>query len=86
METKPDSAVDAIRQPKLLERVRQVIRTKHYSRRTEDAYRGWLHRFIVFHNKRHPQEMGAAEVTQFLTHLAVNGNVAASTQNSPREI
>jgi len=81
METKTDSAVDAIRQPKLLERVRQVIRTKHYSRRTEDAYIGWLQRFIVFHNKRHPQEMGAAEITQLLTHLAVNGNVAASTQN-----
>jgi len=81
METKPDSVVDPVRKPKLLERIRQVIRTKHYSRRTEDAYIGWVHRFIVFHNKRHPHEMGAAEITQFLTHLAVNGNVAASTQN-----
>ena len=54
---------------------------RHYSIRTEDAYLGWIKRFILFHRKRHPKEMGVAEVSEFLTHLAVAGNVAASTQN-----
>lgn len=67
--------------PKLLDQVRDLIRLKHYSIRTEQAYLGWVKRFILFHGKRHPKEMGAEEVTQFLTHLAVQGNVAASTQN-----
>lgn len=67
--------------PKLLDQVRDLIRLKHYSIRTEQAYLGWVRRFILFHGKRHPKEMGAEEVTQFLTHLAVQGNVAASTQN-----
>jgi len=69
------------RKPKLLDQVRAAIRTRHYSLRTEEAYVGWIKRFILFHNKRHPRELGEAEVNQFLTHLAVKENVAASTQN-----
>lgn len=64
-----------------LESVRGLIRVKHLSYRTEEAYISWIRRFILFHDKRHPQEMGAVEVRAFLTHLAVEGNVAASTQN-----
>jgi site-specific recombinase XerD len=67
--------------PRLLDRVRAAIRARHYSRRTEKTYVAWIRRYIVFHGKRHPAEMGAAEVTQFLTALAVERNVAASTQN-----
>jgi integron integrase len=67
--------------PKLLDRVRWQLRVKHYSIRTEQAYVDWIRRFILFHHKRHPNEMGEAEITQFLTHLAVQKNVAASTQN-----
>ena len=66
---------------KLLDRVRDAIRARHYSLRTEEAYVGWVRRFILFHNKRHPAEMGEPEINQFLTHLAVAENVAASTQN-----
>ena len=66
---------------KLLDQVRETLRRKHYSIRTEEAYIQWIRRFILFHGKRHPREMGAAEVTAFLNHLAVVGNVAASTQN-----
>ena len=66
---------------KLLDQVRDAIRLKHYSIRTEEAYVSWIKRFILFHKKRHPLEMGAAEIEEFLTHLAVNENVAASTQN-----
>lgn len=65
----------------LLEAVRDRCRVKHYSLRTEDAYLGWIKRFIFFHKMRHPSKMGGLEVEQFLTHLAVNGKVAASTQN-----
>lgn len=61
--------------------VSDAIRVRHYSRRTEKAYIGWVKRFIYFNNKRHPREMGAQEVAAFLTHLAVVGNVAPSTQN-----
>jgi integron integrase len=67
--------------PKLLEQVRHALRLKHYSIRTEDAYVNWIRRFILFHHKRHPQTLGAPEVTAFLTHLAVQGRVAANTQN-----
>ena len=66
--------------PKLLDRVRAEIRTRHYSRRTEETYIGWIRRFIVFHNKRHPSSMGADEVNAFLSGLAVEGPVSASTQ------
>ncbi len=66
---------------KLLDQVRDAIRVKHYSYSTEKTYVHWIRRFILFHNKRHPAEMGTAEVTQFLTHLAVTAHVAAATQN-----
>jgi site-specific recombinase XerD len=68
-------------QPKLLDQVRDAIRARHYSLRTEEAYVRWTKRFILFHDKRHPSEMGVQEVQQFLTHLAVAGRVAASTQS-----
>ncbi len=64
-----------------LNNVREIIRKKHYSIHTENAYADWTKRFILFHGKRHPQEMGETEISQFLTHLAVDRNVAASTQN-----
>lgn len=67
--------------PKLLDQVRQALRTKHYAIRTEETYVNWIKRFILFHHKRHPQEMNSPEIEQFLTHLAVDQNVAASTQN-----
>ena len=67
--------------PKLLDRVRTRLRVLHYSIRTEEAYVGWIRRYILFHGKRHPADMGAAEVEAFLTALAVEGRVAASTQN-----
>jgi len=66
--------------PKLLDRVREAIRLRHYGQRTEDAYVGWIRRFIVFHGKQHPRELGATEVTAFLSSLAARG-VSASTQN-----
>jgi integron integrase len=67
--------------PRLLDRVRAAIRARHYSRRTEKAYVAWIRRYIFFHDKRHPADMGAPEVTRFLSSLAVDGKVAASTQN-----
>ena len=70
--------------PRLLDQVRGKIRLKHYSLRTEQAYLDWIKRFIRHHGKRHPREMGAAEVEAFLTHLAVAGRVAASTQNQAK--
>jgi len=70
--------------PRLLDRVREAIRARHYSRRTEKAYVHWIRRFIFFHDKRHPADMGPAEVTAFLTSLAVRDKVAASTQNQAR--
>jgi integron integrase len=76
----PSNAVVAS-SPKLLDRVRWRLRAKHYSIRTEEAYVDWVRRFILFHRKRHPDEMGEAEISQFLSHLAVEKNVAASTQN-----
>jgi hypothetical protein len=67
--------------PKLLDQVRDVIRRKHFSIRTEQTYVDWIKRYIFFHGKRHPNEMAEAEITAFLTHLARAGKVAASTQN-----
>ena len=67
--------------PKLLERVSDKLRVKHYSIRTEQAYVGWIKRYIYFHGKRHPKDMGAQDIEAFLTHLAVVGKVAAATQN-----
>ncbi|MBN8436909.1 MAG: integron integrase [Candidatus Accumulibacter sp.] len=83
-----DNCVNAngvVRPPRrLLDQLSESIRLKHYSIRTEQAYRGWVRRFILFHGKRHPQEMGACEVEAFLTHLAVEGRVSASTQNQAK--
>jgi integron integrase len=67
--------------PRLLEKVRQVIRARHYSPRTEETYVHWIKRFIFFHNKRHPAEMGEKEIGQFLSSLASEQHVSASTQN-----
>lgn len=67
--------------PKLLEQVRHRIRAKHYSIRTEEAYVQWIKRFVLHHGKRHPSEMAEKEINEFLTYLAVEGRVAASTQN-----
>ena len=66
---------------KLLDQVRYVIRVKHFSIRTEESYVNWIRKFILFHNKRHPIEMGETDISQFLTYLAVKKRVAASTQN-----
>jgi site-specific recombinase XerD len=76
--------LDQAKTPKLLDQVRDKIRLKHYSIRTEQAYVDWIKHFVLFNNKRHPAEMGAAEVEAFLTHLAVEGKVAASTQNQAK--
>ena len=80
---KPAQIAPAVRtaKPRLLDQVRDAIRTRHYSYRTEEAYVGWIKRFIFFHHKRHPAEMGPPEITQFLTALAVERHVSASTQN-----
>ena len=70
-----------INKPKLLDQVRAAIRTKHYSIRTEESYASWIKRYIIFHNKKHPKDMGEKEINEFLSHLAVKENVSASTQN-----
>ena len=67
--------------PRLLDRAREALRVRHYSRRTEEAYVAWIRRYIFFHGKRHPGELGGPDVTRFLSALAVEGHVAASTQN-----
>lgn len=66
---------------KLLDQVRDVLRKKHYSIRTEQAYVDWIKRYIFFHGKRHPQEMDATEISRFLSYRATEKRVAASTQN-----
>ena len=68
-------------EPKLLDQYRERLRVKHYSLRTEDAYLHWARRFIYFHGKRHPREMGGPKVEAFLSHLATGERVASSTQN-----
>lgn len=67
--------------PKLLDQLREVLRSRHYSRRTERTYCSWIRRFILFHNVRHPAEMAEPEINEFLTHLAVKEKVSAPTQN-----
>jgi integron integrase len=69
------------RSPKLLDSVREAIRTRHYSRRTERSYVGWIRRFVLYHGKRHPSELGEREISRFLSHLAVDSGVSAATQN-----
>src|SRR3954468_9668689 len=71
---------------KLLDQVSEVMRFKHYSLRTERTYREWMRRYILFHGKRHPREMGAFEIERFLSDLAVRGKVAASTGSDRRKI
>src|SRR5262245_7693641 len=73
--------MDNVTKPSLLTQVRRVIRVKHYSRRTEEAYVGWMRRFIRFCGTRHPRQLGPSDVTRFLSSLAVDRNVSASTQN-----
>ena len=77
----PPTTAAVASSPKLLDRVRWHLRVKHYSIRTEQAYVDWIRRYILFHHKRHPNEMGEGQITEFLTHLAVEKQVAASTQN-----
>ncbi len=77
----PGSSPGQPQQAKLLDRVRIAIRTRHYSLRTEEAYVGWIRRYIFFHNKKHPLEMGEPEINAFLSQLAVKDRVSASTQN-----
>ena len=67
--------------PRLLDRLREAIRVRHYRRRTAKAYVGWVRRFVLFHDKRHPQEMGSVEVSAFLSHLAAQARVSSSTQS-----
>jgi site-specific recombinase XerD len=79
MNQSPDSACSA--KPKILDQVRTTIRLRGMSYQTENAYTDWIKRFIIFHNKRHPKEMGAPEIRDFLAHLVNDRNVAPSTQN-----
>ena len=74
-------AVESQHQPRLLDQLRHALRCRHYSRKTEDAYRSWVKRFVFFHNLRHPAEMGEKEINAFLSHLAIQRRVSASTQN-----
>jgi integrase len=76
VETRPSAL-----KPKLLDQVRQAIRTRHYSSKTEESYVHWIKRFIFFHSKRHPAEMGEKEIAKFLSSLASELHVSASTQN-----
>lgn len=76
-----ETETGGVGKPKLLEQVRTLVRTRRYSIRTEGAYLDWTRRFILCHGKRHPAEMGEAEIAQFLTYLAVERKVAPSTQN-----
>ncbi len=80
MTGKPSSVTS----PKLLDQVRGKIRLKHYSIRTEQSYVDWIKRYILFHGKHHPKDLGAQDIEAFLTYLAVEGRVAASTQNQAK--
>ena len=70
-----------VSKPKLLDQIRQLMRLRHYSLRTEEAYVGWIRRYILFHGKRHPRDLVESDIAGFLSSLAVKGQVAASTQN-----
>ena len=72
---------DTASKPKLFDQIRSFMRARRYSLRTEQAYLDWIRRFILFHGKRHPRELGEEEITEFLTNLAAQRHVAASTQN-----
>lgn len=75
------SAKKSLQNPRLLDQVRERLRYRHYSLRTEEAYQHWIKRFVLFHDKRHPLQMGREEIVAFLTHLAVEHQVSVSTQN-----
>jgi Phage integrase, N-terminal SAM-like domain len=75
------ASLPVAQKPKLLDQVRAAIRLRHYSLRTEDTYLHWIQRFMLFHGTRHPAEMGEKEIGQFLSALAVDQRVSASTQN-----
>jgi integron integrase len=77
----PQSNLSTAREPRLLDHVRDALRCRHYSYRTEQSYLQWIRRFIFFHQKRHPRDMGEPEIAAFLTHLAVQRRVSSSTQN-----
>ncbi|NWF56439.1 MAG: phage integrase N-terminal SAM-like domain-containing protein, partial [Syntrophaceae bacterium] len=77
----PRIAPAPAQKPKLLDRLSEALRSRHYSRRTEQSYSHWVKLFIFFHNKRHPAEMAEPEINAYLTHLAVKEKVSASTQN-----
>ena len=77
----PGLASSSAQPPKLLDRLREALRSRHYSRRTEQTYCHWVKRFIYFHNLRHPAQMAEPEINAYLTHLAVKEKVSASTQN-----
>ena len=79
-----ESPSGVTRAPKLLDQLREALRVRHYSLRTEEAYTDWVRRFIYFHGKRHPKGLGAPEVAAFLSHLAVERKVSASTQNQAK--
>jgi len=80
-QSRPASAGAAVAANALIQRLRQAIRQRHYSRRTEKSYAGWVRRFVAFHRYRDPALLGTAEVRAYLTHLAVRQQVSASTQN-----
>ena len=67
--------------PRLMDLVRNALRVRHYSLRTEQSYMQWIKRYILYHNKRHPAEMGKSEISEFLSYFAVKKHVSASTQN-----
>ena len=75
------STIPSVHKPRLLDQVRQALRTRHYSPATERSYISWIRRFILFQGKRHPETMGAEEIAAYLTHLATRCQVSASTQN-----
>src|SRR5690606_4948466 len=77
----PDAMPPNATPPRLLDQVRRRLRVRHYALRTEQAYLGWIRRFILAFGKRHPRDMGQREVESFLSNLAVRGRVSASTQN-----
>ena len=78
---RPSDTSETDRKPKLMDRLCEALRSRHYSRRTEETYCHWVKRFIFFHKVRHPAEMAEPEINAFLTHLAVKEKVSASTQN-----
>ena len=88
MSTQPGSALSSKNNSlpggkKLLDQYREALRNRHYSHRTEETYVTWVRQFILFHNKRHPREMGVAEINAFITYLVNEKGVAASTHTAP---